>query len=82
VVGGQKKNDPEVLQLNSYDLTLEYGVGLDMFYPYFKFAPEIRYSRGLANLHQPYYNADAGTIYNNSLQKLTTNTITLYLNFE
>ncbi|WP_210463761.1 type IX secretion/gliding motility protein PorT/SprT [Rufibacter roseolus] len=77
VVGGQKKGNPEVLQVKSFDVAIEYGVGLDMFYPFFKFAPEIRYSRGITNIHQPF-----PTVFNNSIQQLNTNTITLYLNFE
>ncbi|RNI31187.1 type IX secretion/gliding motility protein PorT/SprT [Rufibacter latericius] len=77
VVGGQKKGNPEVLQVKSMDFAIEYGVGLDMFYPFFKFAPEIRYSRGISNVHQPF-----PTVFNNSIQQLNTNTVTLYLNFE
>ncbi|GGK65750.1 porin family protein [Rufibacter glacialis] len=76
VVGGQKKGN-EYLQLKTMDFAIEYGVGLDMFYPFFKFAPEIRYSRGIGNLHKP-----ANSIFNNSIQQLNTNTVTLYLNFE
>ncbi|WP_207435631.1 porin family protein [Sabulibacter ruber] len=75
-IGGQKKTD-DALQTRSFDFTIEYGVGLDMFYPFFKFAPELRYSRGISNIHKPADNA-----FNNSIQQLNTNTITLYLNFE
>ncbi|WP_192823605.1 porin family protein [Rufibacter sp. LB8] len=77
VVGGQKKGNPEVLQVGTADFTIEYGVGLDMFYPFFKFSPELRYARGITNVHKPY-----DSVYNNSIKSLTTNTITLYLNFE
>ncbi|ALI98153.1 type IX secretion/gliding motility protein PorT/SprT [Rufibacter tibetensis] len=76
VVGGQKKGS-EYLQVKSLDFAVEYGVGLDMFYPFFKFAPEIRYSRGISNIHKP-----SPGMFNNSIQQLNTNTITLYLNFE
>jgi hypothetical protein len=77
VVGGPKKGNSEVLQIKPFDISLECGVGLDMFYPFFKFSPELRYSRGLSDIREPY-----NTVYNNTLQKLNTNTITLYLNFE
>lgn len=77
VVGGQKKGDPETLQVGKSDVSIEFGVGLDMFYPFFKFAPELRFSRGLTNLHEPF-----NSVYNNSIQQLTSTTITLYLNFE
>lgn len=76
VVGGQKKGD-EFLQVGSTDVTMEYGVGLDLFYPFFKFSPELRYSRGITNLHTSH-----DSVFNNNIQRLSTNTITLYLNFE
>ncbi|MBC3541283.1 porin family protein [Rufibacter sediminis] len=76
VVGGMKKGN-DILQVKNMDFAIEYGVGLDMFYPFFKFAPEIRFSRGIGNLHKP-----TNSVFNNSIQQLNTNTITLYLNFE
>ncbi len=59
------------------DLSLEYGFGLDLFYPLFKFGPELRFSHGLRNLLQP--RADG---YSQRLQSLKSNTVTLYLNIE
>ncbi|WP_082780277.1 porin family protein [Rufibacter sp. DG15C] len=76
VVGGQKK-DNEILQVGTSDFSVDFGVGLDMFYPFFKFAPELRFSRGITNLHKPVDNN-----FNNSIQRMSSNTITLYLNFE
>lgn len=65
------------LKVNTFDLALEYGFGVDIFYPFFKFAPEIRFSHGLLN-----QNADNGSIYNRSLQKLTNHNISFILHFE
>lgn len=75
----QRQNVPAINQLtiNRSDLLLEYGVGLDLFYPYFKFGPELRFSHGLRNILVPQNNT-----YSNSLQSLRTNTVTLYLNIE
>ncbi|MVN75514.1 outer membrane beta-barrel protein [Hymenobacter sp. HMF4947] len=75
----QRQNTPAINQLTvaRNDLMLEYGVGLDLFYPYFKFGPEVRFSHGLTNILQPRDNR-----YSNSLQSLRTNTVTLYLNIE
>jgi hypothetical protein len=75
----QRQNVPAINQLtiNRSDLMLEYGVGLDLFYPYFKFGPELRFSHGLRNILVPQNNT-----YSNSLQSLRTNTVTLYLNIE
>ena len=75
----QRQNTPAINQLSVVrnDLLLEYGVGLDLFYPYFKFGPELRFSHGLRNIIDPRNNK-----YSNSLQSLRTNTVTLYLNIE
>ncbi len=75
----QRQNTPAINQLTvtKNDLLLEYGFGLDLFYPYFKFGPELRFSHGLMNILQPRDNR-----YSGALQSLRTNTVTLYLNIE
>lgn len=75
----QRQNTPAINQLSIVrnDLLLEYGVGLDLFYPYFKFGPELRFSHGLRNILDPRNNQ-----YSNFLQSIRTNTVTLYLNIE
>jgi hypothetical protein len=75
----QRQNTPAINQLtvNKTDILLEYGVGLDLFYPYFKFGPELRFSHGLRNILSSRNNT-----YSNDLQSLRTNTVTLYLNIE
>ncbi|MDB4834981.1 PorT family protein [Cyclobacteriaceae bacterium] len=77
-VGGKKKrkNDDEFV-IQSFDLSLEYGVGLDLYYPYFKFAPELRFSLGLTNMMDP-----TNSIYSNSIDRLSTYTVSLFINFE
>ncbi|WP_054413233.1 porin family protein [Hymenobacter sp. DG25A] len=74
-----RRQDPETsyLRTDNIDYSLEYGVGLDMFYPFFKFAPELRFSHGLPNVLQP-----GEDVYSRNLQRLRTNAVTLYLNFE
>ncbi len=75
----QRQNTPTINQIGIIrnDLLLEYGFGLDLFYPYFKFGPELRFSHGLRNILDPRNNR-----YSGSLQSLRTNTVTLYLNIE
>ena len=75
----QRQNTPAINQITVIkdDVMLEYGFGLDLFYPYFKFGPELRFSHGLRNVLSPRNNQ-----YSNSLQSLRTNTVTLYLNIE
>ncbi|MFD2717392.1 porin family protein [Hymenobacter monticola] len=79
VTASSRRSDPLRNQLRavSSDLTLEYGVGLDLFYPLFKLAPELRFSHGLKNLLTPH-----NDFYSNSLQSLSTNSVTLYINIQ
>ncbi|UOQ99830.1 PorT family protein [Hymenobacter sp. 5317J-9] len=74
-----RRNDPlrNVLQAANSDLTLEYGVGLDLFYPLFKLAPELRFSHGLRNLLEPH-----NDVFSRSLQSISTNSVTLYINIQ
>jgi len=76
---GNRRKDParNLLRASSGDVSIEYGVGLDLFYPLFKFAPELRFSNGLTNLLVP-----GNDVYSRSLQSMKSNTVTLYLNIE
>ena len=65
------------LSTGTIDFAIEYGIGLERFFEYFKFAPELRFSHGLVNLYRPTNNV-AGV----GINKLTTHSVTLYLNFE
>jgi len=76
--GGQSAEDKEnALVVDKFDLALEYGVGVDIFYPFFKLAPELRFSHGLLNQH-----VANESVYNNSLQKLTNHNVSLIFFFE
>ena len=79
LTASNRRSDPlrnQLRPLNS-DLTLEYGVGLDLFYPLFKLAPELRFSHGLRNLLVPH-----NDVFSNSLQSMSTNSVTLYINIQ
>lgn len=65
------------LSTGTMDFTVDYGIGFEQFFEFFKFAPELRFSHGLVNLFNPTNNT-AGI----GISKLTTHTVTLYLNFE
>lgn len=76
--GAKKKQRKSTdLRTDGFDLCLDMGVGFDFYYQLFKFSPEIRFSHGLLNLlsHDP-------NIYSSSLSRLSSNTISIYLNFE
>ena len=78
-VGGKKDTNKEgdKLIIKDSDLSVEFGFGLDVYYPFFKFSPEIRFSRGLVN------NLGSETnFYSKGINRLTTNSISLFLYFE
>ena len=79
LTASNRRSDPLRNQLQSLnsDLTLEYGVGLELFYPLFKLAPELRFSHGLRNLLVPH-----NDVFSNSLQSMSTNSVTLYINIQ
>lgn len=76
---GSKKGEiqDDRLRATTFDFNVEYGFGFDLYYPLFKFSPEVRFSHGFSNLR----NVDPN-VYSKSLQKLYTHTITFYFNFE
>ncbi len=44
----KRKNTP--LVLNRFDFALDFGLGFDLYLPYFKLIPELRFSLGLVDL--------------------------------
>ena len=67
------------LDTKTGDLSLEYGVGFEQFFKYFKFTPELRFSHGLTNM---FVTPTNNNIYARDIQRLNAHTVTLYLMFE
>lgn len=67
------------LNANTSDISVEYGIGFEQFFKYFKFTPELRFSHGLTNLYVPPSDPNS---YANDIQKLYAHSVTLYLMFE
>jgi len=65
------------LSIQKHNISLDVGMGFDLYYPFFKFSPEIRYSRGMSNMM-----GDKQTPYSEPLKKLNTNTISIYFIFQ
>ena len=65
------------LEIKETHLNLEAGFGFDLYYPLFKFSPEIRFSRGMLNML-----GNTTNEFGQPLQRVNTNTITLYLLFQ
>ncbi|MEL6533847.1 MAG: porin family protein [Bacteroidota bacterium] len=78
-VGGRPDDDqdPTILHTHDENLSLEYGLGLDIYYPLFKFSPEIRVSHGIRNQVKPDI-----SVWSNGIDRLVTHSVSLYLNFQ
>lgn len=59
------------------NISLDAGIGFDFYFPLFKFSPELRFSRGIANML-----GDESNFYKDPISRLNTNTIGVYLIFQ
>lgn len=64
------------LEIRKANVKIEVGFGLERYFEFFKFSPEIRYARGLMNVMNPQDN-----IFHNALTRINTHNFTLYLHF-
>lgn len=65
------------IELRNWNFAIEAGVGFDLFYPLFKFSPEVRYSWGLRNML-----SDNVSDYTLPLKRLSYHNIAFYISFE
>ena len=68
----------DIMRISPHDFTLEFGFGMQFFFPYFIFSPEIKYSHGLDNI----LIYDDNIIRNRVIDKVYSRTFTLSLHFE
>ncbi|MEO5582737.1 MAG: outer membrane beta-barrel protein [Saprospiraceae bacterium] len=72
------KKFSSLIKLSPHDFAAEVGAGMQFFFPYFIFSPEIKFSQGIGNI----------LIYNGSnsessvLEKILSRAFTITLNFE
>lgn len=71
------ENEDDVISIQKTNLSLDFGVGFDLYYPLFKFSPELRFSKGIRNMV-----GNGSNDFSKGIQSLNTNTITLYLLFQ
>lgn len=78
-VSGKRPSDinEDVLLINTFNLALEVGFGVDIYYKLFKFSPEIRFSRGLTNALYARQNS-----YSKPIEELVTNSVSIYFQFQ
>jgi len=74
----QIENSSEGIDVQGTNISLQMGFGFDLYYPLFKFSPELRFSRGITNM----LDNTKYTIYGYTLSRINTHKITLYLLFQ
>lgn len=79
-IGAKNKDEAgeDLIDLKSFDVSLEIGFGSDLFFQLFKFSPELRYSRGLRNM----LNGKNTNQYNLPLDKIIVHNISFFFTFE
>lgn len=77
-VTSNSKSQKSTLKFSPHDYQIEVGVGMQFFYPYFIFSPEIKYSRGLGNT----LIYDQNLTQTNILEGIISQMITLSFHFE
>jgi len=74
---GKKDQTKEELELTETNLSIEAGFGFDLYYPLFKFSPEIRFSHGLIDVL-----GNTKNEFGQPLTRVNTNTVTIYFLFQ
>lgn len=74
--GKAKETDTGGLVIRKLDIRAEIGLGLEKYFKFFKFSPELRYSRGLINVLQ-----DGVAFYSLGIDRVVTHNFTLYFHF-
>ena len=80
---GRKRGNPKLLK--GMDFGLEFGLGCNIYLPFFRLCPELKFSFGLLDLLEKDRSDLQGeeTIkYSNALSKATSRMVTLTFNFE
>ncbi|MCH8554138.1 MAG: PorT family protein [Schleiferiaceae bacterium] len=74
-----KKNveDDLLFKLQNHDFAYEFGIGVDIYFEYFKFSPQLRGSFGVPNI-----GVEDGTLFMSGIQSVRTRAITICFTFE
>ena len=74
----RSRSDNNIVRVAPSDFAIEYGTGLQIFFPYFIFSPEIKVSHGLSNTL--IYNGQQ--TFSSVLEKVQSRTFTISFHFE
>jgi hypothetical protein len=69
--------DKPIVAIDPWNYYYEFGTGLDMYFYFFKFSPEVKLSKGINNILSPY-----NDVFSGSFSRFRSNMIFFSLNFE
>jgi hypothetical protein len=72
------RNNQYLIKISPHDFQFEIGAGLQMFFPYFIFSPELKFSTGIGNVLL----YDEALKESKVLEKVLTHTFTISMHFE
>jgi outer membrane protein with beta-barrel domain len=70
------EEDQDILQLNGVNVMADFGFGFDLYYPLFKFSPEIRFAFGLIDVVGSNNDFTAG------INDLKSKSVSIYFHFQ
>ncbi len=76
--GHKSRQADSLVKISPTDFALEYGAGIQFFFPYFIFSPEIKVSNGLGNILIFNKNVEESNV----LEKVLSRALTISLHFE
>ena len=72
------RRDENLLRIDQHDLAIEFGVGFQVFFPYFILSPEIKFSYGVFDIHSRNNNF----VYSSAIDRLFSRGFAISLHFE
>lgn len=68
----------DLVRINQHDLAIEFGVGFQVFFPYFILSPEVKFSYGVYNIHS----RRSQLVYSSVVDELFSRGFAISLHFE
>lgn len=82
------RDEEKPILLRPFDFYVEFGIGCDFYFSFFKLAPELKFAMGFNDMLTPLSERNSGFVsqgdskYSNMINRLTSRMITLVFNFE
>ena len=72
------RQEENLLRIDQSDLVVEFGVGFQVFFPYFILSPEVKFSYGVFDIPQ----RDSNFVYSSAIERLFSRGFAISLHFE